>query len=199
MARSLDQHPAHEQLRKELLQVTRDLIGDQVQEQIARVEALSGQYHHRIRIVQEADPNRPDTFQYTCFQHAFDLVDPPEIVRTIATTFVDVYPNSEFVSFLIANDLQERRPDAVANGDVAVYWDRGHIKHAGLVDMPDIIAKWGTAHLWRHRAFEVPTSYGDQVRVFQPLSAERIQQLFIVFAEHEVGRDAVAACLDGEA
>lgn len=195
--RSLDLRPAHEELRQKLLEITSDLIGDRVQEQMVRVEALSAQYHHQIRIVQEADPNRPDTFQYTCFQHAFGLADPPEMVRRIATSFVDVYPSSQFVSFLIANDLQERTPDAVANGDVAVYWDRGHIKHAGLVEMPDIISKWGTAHLWRHRAFELPTSYGNQVRVFRPLSAERIRMLFLFFAQQEVGRDAVAACLDG--
>jgi hypothetical protein len=48
---------------------------------------------------------------------------------------------------------------------------------------PTVRSKWGMVHLWRHVLQEVPAGYGDRVRFFQRLPAERCVELFLEYAE----------------
>jgi len=50
-----------------------------------------------------------------------------------------------------------------------------------------IESKWGTAHLWRHRLFEVPLRYGSTVRFFKALEVSDCQLAFVKYAEAKLG------------
>jgi hypothetical protein len=52
-------------------------------------------------------------------------------------------------------------------GSVAVYLDRGLVKHVGIVSKSGtIVSKWGTSHAFSHDFNTVPIVYGDKVIYF---------------------------------
>ena len=46
-----------------------------------------------------------------------------------------------------------------------------------------VISKWGTGLLYNHKLFEVPASYGGDVRYFKHVPHDDAWQLFATFAE----------------
>jgi len=142
---------------------------------------------HSIALVAKAIPGDAATYSYTCFQHAFELTEPPQLIVDIATLWPHVYPNSKFVAYLIEHYLEEVGSDEIRDRDVVVYFNGGVARHAGRVQGERVVSKWGTAHLWRHALYEVPSAYGNEVRFFRPLCREDSQQAFVRFAEIETG------------
>ena len=128
------------------------------------VAALRADTGHAINVVREAIPGRPETFRYTCFQFAFGLVNPHPDLTRIATRHDDVFPGSDFVTFLVASVLTEIKPETAEDDDIVIYFRDGVPQHAGLISADLVVSKWGMAHTWRHRLFEVPSSYGSSVR-----------------------------------
>jgi hypothetical protein len=178
-----------EALRKALSEITTQHIRKQAHEQIRLIEVLREKYGHAISLVQEAIPGQPETGQFTCYQYAFNLVDaPPEVIR-IASDHQKIYPSSVFVQFLIDHVLDEL--SAPKDGCVIVYSDGQEIKHAGKMRGQMVVSKWGTAHLWQHRIYEVPITYGSSVRFFEAIQAERSIQAFLRYAEIELGQGQV--------
>jgi hypothetical protein len=109
------------------------------------------------------------------------------LIVHIATLWEDVYPNSKFVAYLIDHHLTEVSPAAADDGDIVVYFAGAVPKHAGRVDGSSIVSKWGTAHLWRHRLFEVPAAYGETVRFFRAINSVDSKLAFVRFAQSETG------------
>ena len=172
-----------EVLRKALSEITTKHVRKQAHAQIPLIEGLRERYGHSISLVQQALPGRPETGQFTCYQYAFNLVDaPPEVVR-IASTHQEIYPSPAFVQYLIDHVLIEL--PAPKDGCVIVYSDDQIIKHAGRMQGQMVVSKWGTAHLWRHRIYEVPITYGSDVRFFEAIQAAQSAQAFIRYAERE--------------
>ena len=182
-------------LRQNLDTITTDYIGDRVGEQLQLMAAVGREHPHAISLISEARPSQPEKSRFTCFQYTFELTDPPPEIVRIATLYGHVYPSAEFVQFLIDNYLTEIRAGEVHDGDVVLYLANGRIKHAGKADGGFVVSKWGTAHLWKHRLFEVPLAYGSQVRFFRPIAREDSVSAFIDYAEDRLGKDPVAACL----
>ena len=177
----------NEALRKALSEITTQHIRKQAHEQIHLIEGLREQYGHSISLVQQALPGRPETGQFTCYQYAFNLVDaPPEVVR-IASDHQKIYPNPAFVQYLIDQVLTEL--PAPKDGCVIVYSDGQGIKHAGKMQGQMVVSKWGTAHLWRHQIYEVPITYGSDVRFFEAIQAEQSVQAFLRYAERELAKE----------
>jgi len=85
-----------------------------------RICQLGTVHQHGIKLVlaTEAPAAPPD--KYTCFLHAFDLVDSPAVIE-IAQTFRETYPNGAFVAYLIDQHLFEISPEEAQNGDIVVY------------------------------------------------------------------------------
>ena len=75
----------------------------------------------------------------------------------------------------------------VEDGDVVVYSDDGVVKHAGRVQDGMIVSKWGTAHLWWHRLYEVPLRYGSTVKFFKALASTDSELAFLHYAEEKLG------------
>ena len=155
------------ELRARLDAITSAFVCDSVGQQIPAIAALLPQFDHDIRLDTEAVPTDRRSWKYTCFQHAFDLVDPPRVIVKIANLDHGIYPNAEFVTYLGRNVLRAVRPDQVVEGDVVVYSSSDVPKHAGKCRSARVVSKWGQMHLWRHRLFEVPLRYGSTVQFYR--------------------------------
>lgn len=154
---------------------------------------LAARHPHSIELVAPAIPGDELTFKFTCFQHAFELTDPPRTIVDIATLWPDVYPNAKFVLYLMDQRLTEVTPIDVVDGDVVVYFSNGVPTHAGQIKSGGVVSKWGTAHLWRHGLYEVPARYGGEVRFFHALTRGESQESFLRFAEIETGESFLPA------
>jgi hypothetical protein len=174
-----------------LQEITDRYIGDTVERQICEVAALAGKFHHSIEVAREAKPDQPGTFRYNCYMYALELEDRPGPVVRIARRFAHVYPNADFMAYLMAGPLTELGVGDLRDEDIVVYLSHGQAKHTGKLRGGFVVSKWGTAHLWRHRLFEVPFSYGDEVRFFKRLPREEVSAHFVAYAERVLGKDAV--------
>ena len=166
-----------------------------IRRQLVLIEGLKDSFRHSISPVAEAIPGREETYRYTCFQHAFELMDPPADIVRIATRYPHVYPSADFVKYMIREALTEVSPSEVESGNVVVYAHAGRIRHAGKVDGESIVSKWGVGHLWRHPVFEVPTRYGASVRFFRSLPSGGGVSSFMAYARETLGSRAVEALL----
>jgi hypothetical protein len=185
-------------LRSELDRIVCVYVGDSVGQQIPMIAALMLRFGHDIRLEAEAIPNDARSWKYTCFQHAFELVDPPKLIVKIANLNREIYPNAEFVTFLATNVLSAVvPPDQVADDDVVVYSSEGKPMHAGRCRSGRVVSKWGSMHLWQHRLFEVPLRYGSTVHFYRSISREESVDAFIEYAESKLGRaqiDSLRTC-----
>ena len=122
---------------------------------------LRSQVHHTIEVL----PSATAIDQYTCGMHAFHLVDDEEY-RELARLHPEGYASTDFVRYLICHgvlvQLDTARPDCLV-----VYFNQGDIKHIGrTVSREVIVSKWVTGHLYRHALFELPSSYGTEVKFY---------------------------------
>lgn len=176
-------------LRTELAKITATYTGDDVGKQITAVRSLRTTHPHGIDLVAEAVPEDPSTFRYTCFQHAFELVNPPPGLITIASLYPEVFPNADFINHLIADHLAEVAGEDVIDNERVIYFDEGQPRHAGIVKSDQVISKWGTAHPWRHGLFEVPSGYGSRVRFFRPIDQATAHWAFLEYAHYALGNE----------
>ncbi len=84
-----------------------------------------------------------------------------------------IFPGSRFVRALVEKGcLREKVTPAsdAADGDILIYYRNGNPEHAGKWKDNRVVSKWGSGptHIWDHNVYEVPESYGDEVRVFEP-------------------------------
>ena len=183
------------ELRIRLEEITNRYIGEEPGRQIELIADLFQLYPHSIRIIREVVPGEPETCRFTCYQYAFDVVGSKRITK-IARTYTKVYPNSEFVQYLIDHYLSEVSRSAIQDGDVIVYAQDTQIKHAGKIISTRVLSKWGLAHLWSHGTFEVPASYGSHIRYFQRIPRQTCIEAFSVYAKKRVkdlyGEDLLA-------
>ena len=73
-------------------------------------------------------------------------------------------------------------------GSLVVYLESGRVRHIGRLRAVDLVeSKWGVGHLYRHGLFEVPASYGTEVRHFAPISRDQTIDEYVEYArEHGV-------------
>ncbi|MDB4909156.1 MAG: hypothetical protein JWO05_3940 [Gemmatimonadetes bacterium] len=169
-------------LRDALERLTADLAFERITEQVPAIEELKAREPHSLQLLREAVPGKLETYRYTCFQYAFGLVSPPPDIVGICTLYPKIYPNSEYVQFLIRGQLRAMEPGQQMTGDIVIYFDGETPRHAGVFDGDAVISKWGTAHLWRHRLEEVPANYGDRFRFYRLPPAYDAEDAFRQFA-----------------
>jgi hypothetical protein len=171
-------------LREALDEITKRYVNDNVAEQIPEIASLASTYPHTITLVCEAIPDKPETFQFNCYQYSFDLAN-VESVKRIMKNYSSVYPGREFVQFLIERRLEEISGDEANDQDHIIYSAGMQSEHAGKVFEGAIESKWGLMHLWRHDVFEVPWHYGNNVRFFRHLPQSESVQAFSTLPPHE--------------
>lgn len=142
------------------------------------IQELGREFPHSIDVAQGSAPND----RYTCAMHAFDLVEDPEYIAITKAAPRDLFASPRFVERLIAlghlAELARPQPDALV-----VYLDGGAVKHIGrLLSETRVESKWGVGHLYYHGLFEVPSSYGSELRFFEPVDREFVLDRYVEYA-----------------
>ena len=134
--------------------------------------------------------------------HVFEFSGIPEYHAIANHGGGAVYAGPDFAHWLVGNRLltEVARADA-GNGDLVFYFSAGEFRHAGLLRANGrVVSKWGTGNLYDHELFEVPESYGTDVRYYKRLPRERALPLFTRFAqENGVPSDVAALPTRGHA
>jgi len=122
--------------------------------------------------------------QYTCLMHVFHFTDKPEYIHCAVR---GVYAGAEFAHWLLSrSELEEKPMPEADDGDLVFYFNGAEFKHVGIfLGSGRVLSKWGTGHLYEHDLFEVPDSYGNEVRAFAHMMPEDAYYLFILYAEEK--------------
>ena len=121
---------------------------------------------------------------YNCFAHALGVIDSQRVIDLLIAdgyreSSVGVKCGTEFVEILIQKALLLLN-DA---GPIIVYFRDSRPVHAGLVSGDMVISKWGgEGLLWKHGTWEVPSSYGQEIRRYDRVFVEAIEQEFERYA-----------------
>lgn len=176
------------QLRTELDRILKENLDQSAQEEaIKDFKELHLNSIEGARLEDFCQISNENISDYDCFTFALDLIDSEEriAVRDFAPRKIgpiqrpgiaDVLPGPNFIHYL---QLQERPSFSMCpDYDLAIYLDRfGKIKHIGKVFKGNIVSKWGMkGYLWQHGIWEVPNSYGINVKFYSQLSKMLIRK-----------------------
>ena len=168
--------PEDPPLRAELQHITETAGFNQV----AEVAALAKTHPHAIALVTES---AEQPHGYNCFMYALGLAVLPDHLAALAERHDAAFPSADFVARLVDRGLQRIGADAAEDGDLAIYFDAGgHPAHGGIVQGSLVASKWGEGHIWKHHVFEIPASYGVEVRFYRRITREEALRLFEAFA-----------------
>jgi len=144
-------------------------------EQVEAIAALRAKYDHTIDVFEPASQEVNGNGWVNCFMYALGI-DPS---RVNDVCLGETFPNSIFVTHLMSNLLMRKNVLAseLSDGDIAIYFDdTDKPTHAALRREARFISKWGgrgvLAHVWSHGVYEVPGNYGNDIRIFEPVSRE---------------------------
>ena len=147
----------------------------------ALLQQLTAAYPNSIQVLVSEHP----IHRYTCLMHVFEFVEKPNYIAIADYLGVNVFAGAEFAHWLINNRHLTQVPEAEAiSRDLVMYFNECNFKHVGILQAGRrVVSKWGEGHLYNHALWEVPQSYGDNVRFFEPLSYDDAYDRFTYFAE----------------
>lgn len=122
--------------------------------------------------------------RYTCLMHVLDFTEKPKYIAIASYGLGRVFAGAEFAHWLIDRGLlaEVSRADA-QDSDLVFYFSEGTFKHAGLWRRNGrVVSKWGEGHLYDHELFEVPMSYGADVKFYKQLPYVNAYDRFRQFA-----------------
>ncbi len=142
------------------------------------LQNLSREWPNQIGVLD----SKIDLSQYTCLMYAFSFTDNPDYIYY---AYRNVYAGKEFAEWLLySGELKEKHQDDANSGDLIFYLDRHQFCHVGIMQSPTtVISKWGIGNLYRHSIWEVPTSYGNLVRIFESIAPKVAWDAFEAYAE----------------
>jgi hypothetical protein len=149
----------------------------------ALLDEVTQNYPNSIVVVKSRYPLE----RCTCAMLVFDFTEKPEYVAIAERGFSRVFAGGDFVHPLLdINLLDEIAPVGARDGDLVVYFNgEGRFKHVGLnFGKARVLSKWGMGHLFEHGLFEVPESYGTNVRFFRELPYDAAYRYFRSSAKH---------------
>ena len=161
-----DTSKSNSKLRRHLQNMTGEFIGLRVAEQLAKIEALRAKHNHSIVLVQAAVLANQRTWDFNCHAFAFGLHGTEEF-WSIRESQPDAWPTRTFVSQQLLPHLEPVPDSDRSPGDLILYFSGKSVNHSGIVGTQLVRSKWGSAHTWDHRVFEVPTSFGSTVQYFK--------------------------------
>jgi hypothetical protein len=150
--------------------------------QVAQIAALAKAHPHAIVFVTDATEQ---PHGYNCFMFALGLAVLPDHLAALAERHDAAFPSVRFVSGLVERGLQRIEIADVEDGDLVLYFDgQGQPRHAGIVQGPHVVSKWGAGHIWKHPVFEIPASYGMEARFYRRIDRGEALRLFEAFARN---------------
>lgn len=164
-------------LRKKLQKLTQ--VQD-VNQHLALLAEVTRECPNSIRIIESPHSNE----RYTCLMHVLDFTEKPQYIAIAKRGLDRVFAGTDFAKWLIQRGhLAEVTQAEAQDGDLVFYFHEGDFKHAGVWRSNGrVLSKWGVGHLYDHELFEVPMSYGTDVRFYNRLPYEDAFDLFIQFA-----------------
>jgi len=164
-------------LRERLCEMTLKPIS----EQAAMLEQLRAEFSHSIQILDSEHPIEG----YTCAVYAFHLVGDSVYQGIAASGLGSTFAGKDFVEFAIKEQLlAECGAEDAIQGDMVVYLLDGRFGHIGRLQADRrILSKWGTGYLCEHGLWEVPCSYGAEVRFFEGPGAENCFDIFVEYTK----------------
>jgi hypothetical protein len=140
---------------------------------------LTRQHPNAITVLESPQPIRG----YTCLVHVFDFTEQPEyeiIVRRSKCR--NVFAGANFAHWLFDIGALEEIPSLQPGHLVFYFDDFDCFKHVGIIQQDGRVAsKWGTGQLFEHGLFEVPASYGNNVKFFKKPPSEVVFNHFKQF------------------
>jgi len=129
-------------------------------------KALTEYGGHRLARATDALANN----RYNCFAYALGIYARPDYQQLVDETAErkNALVDATFVGSLLKRGfITECAFAEMRSGDIALYSDDTKLQHAALVVASDGLcrSKWGPAELYEHGVWEVPSSYGDNLRV----------------------------------
>jgi hypothetical protein len=167
-------------LRRKLENITKN---NSVDQQPRLIEALRKEIPHTIQIAVSELPIE----KYTCIPYAFDLSNNPDYSEISKLGMGRVFASMDFVGYLLnKKSLAEKCQNGVTTNDIVLYFAQDNVMHAGkVVNIDRLISKWGIGNLYEHDLYEVPESYGNEVRFFRMLDKHKALELFLDYAEYQ--------------
>jgi hypothetical protein len=114
---------------------------------------------------------------YNCFMHVLHLVDrvEPNVMRLPNGDIRFLVDSVFFRQLYETGILTETTESELQPLDLIVYYCDGEKRHVGQYMAPNVVeSKWGVGPLLRHGTWDLPLSYGDQLRYFKPPSQEDV-------------------------
>jgi hypothetical protein len=140
-------------------------------------------YRNTIRLLPSSHP----IYRYTCLMHVFRFAEHPDYIAIAHHGPGHVCAGADFAHWLIARGLlMPLRAEEARSGDLVFYFQDGSFRHAGmLTEDGRVVSKWGTGQLYEHGLYEVPDTYGDEIRYFASLSCDAAFEYFTWFAAEQ--------------
>ena len=152
--------------------------------QLVRLEELRAEFGHTVSAMSTATSN----LRFNCVMHALQVEENAELYRLLVSlTYgpqkeLDISMDTGFIRWLVAaGSIAEVSAE---DAELAAYSVDDKYTHIGRVlSTGRVQSKWGTAHLYEHALFEVPSSYGDTVQYFSGSDVETVLLEFWAYAE----------------
>jgi hypothetical protein len=153
--------------------------------QVEFMQFLKTEYPHSIELwkeIQEGPADfkeHPPATHFNCFMFCLDIQygDIKEILGSNGRRI----PNSDFMLFLCNGYMTEKAGESSNEGDYVLYFSDQKIVHAGKLESGRVLSKWGSGHVWIHGIFEVPVTYGNQVKYFNKIDKNICIKAFYEF------------------
>jgi hypothetical protein len=159
-----------------------ELRGINVFEHIEAVEGLKAQFNHSIK----SFTDRGWLPAYTCLVYALGFNGDATYSAVMKTASPkEPFAGKDFFDWLVANKhLIQIEDGSELAGDLIVYFNsRNEFKHIGILsDKRRVKSKWGELGLYDHEVFEVPASYGDDIKYFESIQYDVAIAAFKQFA-----------------
>jgi hypothetical protein len=159
-----------EELRKNIDVVTAITYPSQFAAAWGELMAIGG---HRLRIVAEDRT-------YNCHAHGLGIEQLSEYQQRVAKERNSAIVRGTFIAELIERgELHLVDGRSYGPSNIVVYFKDGKPTHTARVVEKDglLASKWGGNELIEHGLWEVPTSYGDEYKVFKAPDPQRAWEL----------------------
>lgn len=114
---------------------------------------------------------------YNCFIYALGLSDDTALIKDCGGFIYDTFFQKLLDEGVLEYTDNPQKGDYILYRDLKNYPDM--ITHVGIVDDGDlIISKWAWGPLFRHKIFDVPESYGNDISYVKVITKERALELY---------------------
>jgi len=168
----------HAALRRLLYEIT-ETESSKLHAQL--IHAGVARYPNAVVRVMDTNANVSRTV-FNCVMYAFDWVDcaEPNVVGTGPQQYRFLI-DTVFMEKVISQQLIIETPAALANTtDLVVYFDGLQLRHvAKIMSESTCASKWGVGHLYEHGLWDVPETYGNQVKYFKVPDRAALEQFLL--------------------